>query len=143
MAGAVNPAAQPIAILAVDDEPGVLALVRRCLDDERVTLFEASNGKDALAHFPKGPALDLLITDLVMPNMSGRELIERIQQLSPSTRILCSSGYVRATNLEEQDSYLQKPFTSQDLLRKVKQVLASAPPPATGPGPRWSAEPGM
>jgi CheY-like chemotaxis protein len=61
MAGTVRSASPPIAILAVDDEPGVLALVRRCLDDERVTLFEASSGTDALAHFPKGPALDLLI----------------------------------------------------------------------------------
>ena len=72
-------AGQPIAILAVDDEPGVLALVRRCLDDARITLIEASSGKDALAQIAKGPALDLLITDLRMPEMEGDELARQVR----------------------------------------------------------------
>jgi CheY-like chemotaxis protein len=55
-----------------------------------------------------------------MPNMSGRELSEQILRVAPQTRILWSSGYVRSTSPEEQERYLQKPFTSQDLLRKVK-----------------------
>ena len=64
---------QPIVILAVDDEPGVLALVRRCLDgEERVTVIEASSGKEALERVAKGPTLDLLITDLRMPAMERR-----------------------------------------------------------------------
>jgi CheY-like chemotaxis protein len=65
------------------------------------------------------------ITDLVMPNMSGRELIEQIHHLAPDTRTICSSGYVRHNGADEdEDVYLQKPFTSHDLLRKVKQALA-------------------
>ncbi len=65
-----------------------------------------------------------MITDLVMPNMSGRELTEHVQRISPRTRILWSSGYVRKDSSEDHRTYLQKPFTSQDLLRKVKEVLA-------------------
>ena len=79
---------QPIAILAVDDEPGVLALVRRCLDDERVTLIEATSGKDALEQVSKGPGLDLLITDLRMPEMEGDELARQVRALDPDVRVL-------------------------------------------------------
>ena len=80
---------QPISILAVDDEPGVLALVRRCLgDDERVTLIEASSGKEALERIAKGPALDLLITDLRMPEMEGDELARQVRALEPDLKVL-------------------------------------------------------
>jgi CheY-like chemotaxis protein len=60
-----------------------------------------------------------------MPNMSGRELSEQILALKPETRILWSSGYVRAAETQEQERYLQKPFSSQDLLRKVKEILTA------------------
>ena len=80
---------QAIVILAVDDEPGVLALVRRCLaDDERVTLIEASSGKDAVERIATGPALDLLITDLRMPEMEGDELARRVRMLEPDLKVL-------------------------------------------------------
>jgi len=128
MAGAVNPAAQPIAILAVDDEPGVLALVRRCLDDERVTLFEASNGKDALAHFPKGPALDLLITDLRMPEMEGDEVARQIRTLEPDLHVLYLTSHAdRLFEVKKQlwakEAYLDKPFTRQALREAVALLL--------------------
>jgi CheY-like chemotaxis protein len=71
----------------------------------------------------KDSSVDLVITDLVMPAMSGRELVERIRQIAPSTRIICTSGYVGPTGQEDDGAYLQKPFTSQELLRKVKQAL--------------------
>jgi CheY-like chemotaxis protein len=58
-----------------------------------------------------------------MPKMSGRELIEQIQLRLPDVPILRTSGYVRAPGEEEQDTYLQKPFTSQMLLRRVKSLL--------------------
>ncbi len=80
--------ARPIAILAVDDEPGVLALVRRCLDDERVTLVDATSGKAALEQIPKSPPLDLLITDLRMPDMEGDELARQVRALEPDLKVL-------------------------------------------------------
>jgi CheY-like chemotaxis protein len=67
--------------------------------------------------------IDLVITDLVMPKMSGRELIGQLRQLAPDLKIICSSGYIRTLNAEEEELYLQKPFTSLDLLRKVKEAL--------------------
>src|SRR6185503_10676428 len=68
--------------------------------------------------------IDLVITDLVMPHMSGRELVEQLHRVSPDTRVVCSSGYVRPSEEQDSTSYLQKPFTSQDLLLKVKRALA-------------------
>jgi CheY-like chemotaxis protein len=67
--------------------------------------------------------VDLVITDLVMPAMSGRELVEHIRRLSPEIRIICTSGYVWPAGQETNGAYLQKPFTSQELLFKVKQAL--------------------
>ena len=59
-----------------------------------------------------------------MPKMSGREVIEHLRRLSPHVKNICSSGYFRALNAEDEELYLQKPFTSLDLLRKVRQALA-------------------
>jgi CheY-like chemotaxis protein len=71
---------QPIAILAVDDEPGVLALVRRCVvDDTHVTLTEASSGKHAIEHVINGASFDLLIADLRMPEVEGDEMARQIR----------------------------------------------------------------
>jgi CheY-like chemotaxis protein len=89
------------------------------------TVLTANSGAKALELFEHWKdSIDLVLVDLVMPNMSGRELTEHIRKLAPGTRILCCSGYVRSTQVEEQDPYLQKPFTSQDLLRAVKHALA-------------------
>ena len=128
MAGTVKPADQPIAILAVDDEPGVLALVRRCLDDERVTVFEASSGKGALSHFPKGPTLDLLITDLRMPEMEGDELARQIRMLDPDLRVLYLTSHAdrlfeAKKQLWAEEAYLDKPFTREGLREAVALLL--------------------
>jgi len=88
-------------------------------------VLTANSGQKALEIFDARSAeIDLVITDLVMPQMSGRELIERLRRLSPGVKIICASGFVRPPSTEEEQNYLEKPFASQDLLRKVKQVLA-------------------
>src|ERR1700694_905274 len=87
-AGGLVGEGQPIVILVGDDEPGVLALVRRCLNDQPVTLIEASCGKDALELIMTGPALDLLITDLRMPEMEGDELARQVRAVGPDVRVL-------------------------------------------------------
>ena len=97
--------AQPIAILAVDDEPGVLALVRRCLDDQHITLIGATSGKDALDHWPGGQPIDLLLTDLRMPEMEGDELARQVRALQPDVRVLYLTSHAdrlfgSATHLE-------------------------------------------
>ncbi|MEP6662160.1 MAG: ATP-binding protein [Verrucomicrobiota bacterium] len=110
-------------ILFVDDEDLLLTMGQMILSSYGYEVLTANSGKAALEIFSNAKKpIDLIITDLVMPNMSGRELIDQIRQLSPRAKIICSSGYVRA-GVNESGEYLQKPFTSQELLRKVKQML--------------------
>jgi nitrogen-specific signal transduction histidine kinase/CheY-like chemotaxis protein len=111
-------------VLFVDDEDSLLTMGRMILSSYGYTVLTANSGQKALEIFSASPQkIDLVITDLVMPNMSGRELTEQILKLAPGMRILWSSGYVRSSSPEEQERYLQKPFSTQDLLRKVKQIL--------------------
>jgi CheY-like chemotaxis protein len=65
-----------------------------------------------------------MITDMVMPQMNGRELIEKVRVLSPATRIVCSTACVRPANVADDLDYLEKPFTAQQLLSKVRETLA-------------------
>ncbi|GDY23495.1 hypothetical protein LBMAG56_48420 [Verrucomicrobiota bacterium] len=115
-------------ILMVDDEDLLLTMGQMILSAYDYRVLTANSGHKALQILADNAnKIDLVITDLVMPNMSGRELIEQIRVLAPDMRTICSSGYVRANaNEEEEDAYLQKPFTSHDLLSKVKQALAVA-----------------
>ena len=119
---------QRITILAVDDEPGVLALVRRCLDDERVTLFEATGGKEALEQIPKNPPLNLLITDLRMPGMEGDELARQVRALDPDLKVLYLTSHADRLfgvkpQLWAEEAYLDKPFTREGLREAVAQLL--------------------
>jgi two-component system cell cycle sensor histidine kinase/response regulator CckA len=112
-------------ILMVDDEDLLLTMGKTILSAYGYKVLTANSGQKALEVFSKqNPRVDLVITDLVMPAMSGRELAEHIRRLSPETPILCTSGFVRSAGQDEQMSYLQKPFTSHELLLKVKTILA-------------------
>lgn len=114
-------------ILMVDDEDLLLTMGQTVLSAFGYNVLTANSGQKALEMLSKsGNKVDLVITDLVMPAMSGRELVEHLRKLSPQIRVLCTSGYVRPANQTEDAFYLQKPFTSQELLVKVKQVLANS-----------------
>lgn len=111
-------------VLLVDDEELLLTMGQTVLSSYGYRVLTANSGQRALDIFAADPSgIDLVITDLVMPGMSGRELVERLRGITPFVRILCSSGYVRAAGAVEDEIYLQKPFTSQELLRRVKQAL--------------------
>jgi signal transduction histidine kinase/CheY-like chemotaxis protein len=111
-------------ILIVDDEDLLLTMGQTVLSSFGYQVLIANSGQKALELYTKsGKTIDLVITDMVMPNMSGRELIDRLRKLAPILRIICASGYLRPASREEAETYLQKPFTSQELLRKVKQAL--------------------
>src|SRR4029077_9087948 len=91
-------------------------------------VLAGNGGARALEMFSDaGSQVDLVVTDLVMPGMSGRELIDHIRWVAPAVPILSTSGYLRPSEQDTEDEYyLRKPFTSQDLLRKVKRVLSLA-----------------
>jgi two-component system, cell cycle sensor histidine kinase and response regulator CckA len=84
----------------------------------------ASNGAQALELVAQMPEeIHLVITDLVMPGMSGRELMDRLRLQAPGIPLVCMSGYSRSGEATGTGSYLRKPFTTQELLRKVREAL--------------------
>jgi len=116
-------------ILLVEDEESVRQLVRDTLAAKGYQVLEAENGEAgmALAVEHKG-AIDLVITDVVMPGMGGRELIKQLAGMRPKTKVLYLSGYtedaiISEGTIERGVAFLQKPFTLQNLSRKVREVL--------------------
>ena len=119
-------------ILLVEDEDAVRSMVRVLLQQAGYTVLEASRGTEALrlAGDYKGP-IHLLVTDVVMPEMGGRELVERLSSLRPDLKVLYLSGYtddavVRHGVLQAEVAFLQKPFTIAALMDKVRHVLKAA-----------------
>ena len=111
-------------ILVVDDEDLILTMAETILAEYGYHVLTAGSGQKAMAILSRADTqVDLIITDLVMPVMSGRELVERVRQLKPEARILCMSGYAMPADRQTGTAYLQKPFTSRELVSKVKQVL--------------------
>jgi CheY-like chemotaxis protein len=130
----VAPAAQPDVfhhetILIVEDEPAVRALVRTTLKARGYNVIEAGNGTEALnAVAAHDGHIDLVLTDLVMPGMSGSQLAEELRILRPDSKILFMSGYtddvaVRHGLVASTFAYLQKPFAPSVLLLKVREVM--------------------
>jgi two-component system cell cycle sensor histidine kinase/response regulator CckA len=114
-------------ILMVDDEDLMLTMGQTVLSTFGYKVLTANSGQKALDIVSKGDNhIDLVITDLVMPAMSGRELVEHLRKVSPNLCVLCTSGYVPPPAQTDDSAYLQKPFTSQELLLKVKQVLTNS-----------------
>lgn len=111
-------------ILMVDDESLMLTMGETILGEYGYKVLTASSGQSALAILARADAkVDLVVTDLVMPGMGGRELMDRIWALQPAMRILCTSGYEIGAEKRVEIAYLQKPFTSAKLLSKVKHTL--------------------
>jgi PAS domain S-box-containing protein len=117
-------------ILLVEDEPAVQLLERRVLETGKYEVLVASNGAEALNLLDKHQGrIDLLVTDVVMPGMSGRELAEAVSRRRPGLPALFLSGYtpdevLRQGVRAEEAHFLQKPFTPSSLLGKVREVLA-------------------
>jgi two-component system cell cycle sensor histidine kinase/response regulator CckA len=116
-------------ILLVEDEDSVRQLVRETLESRGYRLLEAANGKDALtlaaAHTDP---IHLVITDVVMPGLSGHELAQQLLAARPTLKVLYLSGYAQdafsaTAATEAQKTFLQKPFTLQSLTRKVREIL--------------------
>ena len=115
-------------ILLVEDEDMVRRLVRRTLEGCGYRILEATDGVAALDICGDGTPIALLITDVVMPRMSGRELAGRLSASRPGLRVLFMSGYTDTAvtqhgMLDDATDFLQKPFTIQTLAEKVREVL--------------------
>jgi CheY-like chemotaxis protein len=116
-------------VLLVEDEESVRQLVRETLAAKGYRVVEADNGESGVAVAAKHQGkIDLVITDVVMPGMGGRELVKQLAQTRPETKVLYLSGYtedaiVSEGTIESGAAFLQKPFTLQNLARKVREVL--------------------
>ena len=120
-------------VLVVEDAASVRMVTRQVLERFGYVVLEAPNGETALRLAAKhhGP-IHLLLTDVVMPGLSGRQLAEQLAELRPDMKVLYASGYadhaiVHHGILESGIAYLQKPFTPEALGRRVRQVLDSLP----------------
>ncbi|MDZ4797456.1 MAG: response regulator [Bryobacteraceae bacterium] len=127
-------------ILLAEDEDGVRKVTTEMLRKQGYNVLAAVNGSHALEVASRGETrIDLLITDMVMPGMSGRELADQLRAKRPGTKVLFVSGYtdsgiVTEGELNSETAFLQKPFKPEDLGRKVREVLASrAPEPVRFP----------
>ncbi|MDX6474711.1 MAG: two-component system, cell cycle sensor histidine kinase and response regulator CckA, partial [Gaiellaceae bacterium] len=130
---AVAPAARPRpgdeTILLVEDETVVRQLVAEILESTGYTVMQAGDGPSALELLRRHSGkLDLLVTDVVMPGMSGPEVAQAVASMRPGTQVLYTSGYTDSAIghhgvLEPGIAFLQKPFSADDLTRKVRSLL--------------------
>jgi signal transduction histidine kinase/CheY-like chemotaxis protein len=118
-------------VLVVEDESAVRYLASRILKSAGYHPIAAANGGEALLECEQHSGrIQLVLTDVIMPKMSGKELAERLEKQSPGLRVLYMSGYtddaiVQHGVLEKGTHFLSKPFNAPDLLKKVRQVLDS------------------
>jgi PAS domain S-box-containing protein len=133
----VTAPAQPVAlqyrgagerILLVEDDRAVREFGREVLRSLGYQVIVAANGLEALRQFKDGPPIDLLVTDVIMPNLGGRLLVEQIRRVAPQLRVLYTSGYTfdalgEADEFEAERDFLAKPYDQAQLGLKVQACL--------------------
>ena len=115
-------------VLLVEDDRAVRELAREVLEESGYQVFAARDGEEAIALCANGRAIDLLITDIVMPGMSGRAVAAAVRELRPGTRVICMSGYTEHADLEDgllegAMTFMQKPFSADSMIRAVRTAL--------------------
>jgi CheY-like chemotaxis protein len=114
-------------VLFVDDDPLMLTMGRTILAEHGYKVEVAEGGKQALDLISKREIpFDVVLTDMVMPVMSGREVAEKLHQVAPATRIICMSGYPWPAPPVKNLTFLKKPFTAQELLSRIRSVLSES-----------------
>jgi two-component system cell cycle sensor histidine kinase/response regulator CckA len=134
----IYPASQPLAvafdeaaggperhetILLVEDEPAVRKLFATALTRAGYRVYEARNGREALKIFEKAGNVDLVLTDMRMPYMGGAELTRHLRECRRTLKLVAISGYPGTLDPELTHDFLAKPFSRDELLKKVREVL--------------------
>lgn len=111
-------------ILLVEDEPAVRQLFAAALTRAGYSVYEARNGQEAMKLFDQhGDEIDMLLTDMRMPYMGGAELAHHLRGRRRTLKLLCISGYPGNLDADLAVDFLAKPFSRDELLRKVREVL--------------------
>jgi two-component system, cell cycle sensor histidine kinase and response regulator CckA len=126
----VDPPSAPVTILLVEDEETVRRVTARMLEKLGYAVLTAPSAEDALqVHAREGHRVNLVLTDVVMPGLTGIELAEQLREQDPSIRILFTSGYTSRELGRSPDDpptpFLPKPFSVEDLARMVRTTLQS------------------
>jgi CheY-like chemotaxis protein len=118
-------------ILVVDDEYNIRSMMREIMEMSGLKVFTAGNGKDGVEMYKKyRDDIDLIIMDMVMPIMDGREAFLEIKKIDPQQKIFIISGYSQREDLEDMlekgaVGFLRKPFQVKEIVSKVKEILGS------------------
>ncbi len=119
-------------ILLVEDDDMVRLVAREIISSSGYTVLEATRMSEAVRHCAENSDIALLLTDVVMPRINGKELSERLTKMLPRMRVLFMSGYTETVVhdgvLEQGLNFIQKPFTPSSLLRKIREVLDGGQP---------------
>jgi len=123
----------PPRILVVEDEPAILNLVAKILKNQKFLVLAAAGPIQALEIAAQGDQpIDLLLSDILMPQMNGRDLANQFRSLHPNAKILLMSGY--SADILSKDNpigtevqFIQKPFANSDLVAKVREMLNIPP----------------
>jgi PAS domain S-box-containing protein len=121
-------------VLLVEDDNGLRAVACRVMRKYGYQVIEARNGQEALDICGRHDGrIDIVVTDMVMPEMSGAELVQRMEACNPQIRVLFMSGYTRdvvarESIMREGSGFIEKPFTPDDLAMKVREVIEARQP---------------
>jgi PAS domain S-box-containing protein len=117
-------------VLVVEDEPDVRRMAERILTKGGYSVVGMANGPDAIAFLEReDQPIDLVLTDVIMPEMLGTELVEKVRELRPGMRVIYMSGYShevlapKALRKNGSSAFIEKPFNARDLLRAVRELL--------------------
>lgn len=130
-------APQELTVLVVDDEPSVLKVVGRILQGAGYRVLSAASGSEALQIAQReSPGIGLLLTDVIMPEMDGQELANRLRAIIPDLKVLFTSGYTDDILDPEGIKLpgfhlLEKPYSPSDLTSAVREVLCGIAAPGT------------
>ncbi len=124
-------------VLVVEDEPALASIYSRALEHHGYQTVTATNADEAFTKIQEGGAIDLILSDIVMPGMSGRELVWRVRELHPEIRIILASGYANQAGalqmLEELGvEFIPKPVDLTVLMDSVRKKIGPAARQSSG-----------